>query len=148
MRYVVVLVLSLVSGAAVYFLTLRSGERRQLAGLGFGPPPPARSRAPESASHSPPEDEADEMSGAPRTFPDAPIADAPIADETTVTTARAGSGYTYLRVATSGPSVRERLQGFVGLIVLISVSAALLALAAYQAGHLINETMRHFLNGG
>lgn len=143
MRYIFVLLLSVVSGGAVYFLTLRTGERQQLADLGFGPPAPARSRSPESTSPSLPQDEAgqpSEVSGA--------IADAPIADEASVATARAGTGYTYLRVATSGPSVRERLQGFVGLIVLISVSAALLALAAYQAGHLINETMRHFLNGG
>jgi hypothetical protein len=142
-RYVLVLVLSLVSGGAVYFITLRTGERQQLAGLGFGPPAPARSRPPESASPSLPEDEADQPSGVPMT-----IADPPIAEGAPAATARAGTGYTYLRVATSGPSARERLQGFVGLIVLVSVSAALLALAAYQAGHLINETMQHFLKGG
>jgi hypothetical protein len=140
MRYVFVLVLSLVAGGAVYVLTLRTGERQQLAGLGFGPAP-ARSRAPESPSPSFHEDDADQPSGG-------AIADAPIVDDAPIATARAGTGYTYLRVATSGPSVRERVQGFVGLIVLISVSAALLALAAYQAGHLVNETMRHFLNGG
>jgi hypothetical protein len=143
MRYVFVLVLSLAAGGAVYFLTLHTGERQQLAGLGFGPPAPARTRSPESVAPSPPKDEADQPSEGATT-----IGDAPIADETSVATARVGTGYTYLRVATSGPSVRERLQGFVGLIVLISVSAALLALAAYQAGHLINETMKHFLKGG
>jgi hypothetical protein len=144
MRYVFVLVLSLASGGAVYYLTLRTGERQQLADLGFGPAAPARSRPPESASPSLPEDEATHE---PSEVPEA-IADVPFAEETSVATARAGMGYTYLRVATSGPSLRERLQGFVGLIVLISVSAALLALAAYQAGHLINETMQHFLKGG
>jgi hypothetical protein len=135
--------LSLVSGGAVYFLTLLTGERQQLAGLGFGPPAPTRTRSPEGVAPLLPEDEADQPSeGA------TAIGDTPIVDDTSVATARVGTGYTYLRVATSGPSTRERLQGFVGLIVLISVSAALLALAAYQAGHLINETMKHFLKGG
>jgi hypothetical protein len=139
MRYVFVLVLSLASGGAVYVLTLRSGERGQLAGLGFGPPAPARTRSSERAAPSLLEDEVEQPSGIPGTVADAPIAEAPAA------TARAGTGYTYLRVATSGPSVRERLQGFVWLIVLVSVSAALLALAAYQTGHFINQTMKHFL---
>lgn len=143
MRYVFVLVLSLVAGGAVYFLTLRTGERQQLAGLGFGPPVPARTRSPEGVAPSLPEGEADQPGEGPTT-----MGDAPVADDTSAATARVATGYTYLRVATSGPSVRERLQGFVGLIVLISVSAALLALAAYQAGHLINETMKHFLKGG
>jgi hypothetical protein len=143
MRYVFVLVLSLVAGGAVYVLTLRTGERQQLAGLGFGPPAPARTRSPEGVAPALPEGEADQPSEDATT-----IVHTPIADETPAAAARVGTGYTYLRVATSGPSVRERLQGFVGLIVLISVSAALLALAAYQAGHLINETMKHFLKGG
>lgn len=138
MRYVFVLVLSLVSGGAVYFLTLRTGEREQLAGLGFAPEAPARPRSHEDTA--PPVAETDPeaigASGALRASADEPAA-AP--------TARTGPGYTYLRVATSGPSSRERLQGFVGLIVLITVSAAVLALAVYQAGHVINQTIEHFL---
>jgi hypothetical protein len=33
----------------------------------------------------------------------------------------------------------------VGLIILITVSAAVLALAVYQTGHVINQTIEHFL---
>lgn len=144
MRYVFVLVLSLVSGGAVYFLTLRTGEREQLAGLGFAPEAPARPRSHEDAA--PPvvpetDPETIGASGALGASADQPGADEPAA----APTARAGPGYTYLRVATSGPSSRERLQGFVGLIVLITVSAAVLALAVYQAGHVINQTIEHFV---
>jgi len=143
MRYVFVLVLSLVSGGAVYFLTLRTGEREQLAGLGFAPEAPARPRSHEDAA--PPVAETDpEAIGASGAL--GASADQPVADEPgPAPTARAGPGYTYLRVATSGPSSRERLQGFVGLIVLITASAAVLALAVYQAGHVINQTIEHFL---
>jgi hypothetical protein len=138
MRYVFVLVLSLVSGGAVYFLTLRTGEREQLAGLGFAPQAPARPRSHEDAAPQVPETDPGAIgaSGALGTRADEPVS-APAA--------HAEPGYTYLRVATSGPSSRERLQGFVGLIVLITVSAAVLALAVYQVGHDINQTIEHFV---
>jgi hypothetical protein len=57
-----------------------------------------------------------------------------------------GPGYTYLRVATRGPSWRDRVQGVVGLIVLLVVGAAVLAFAAYQLGHLVNVTIERFLD--
>ena len=57
-----------------------------------------------------------------------------------------GPGYTYLRVATRGPSWRDRVQGFVGLVVLLVVGAAALALAAYQLGHIVNVTIERFLD--
>jgi len=57
----------------------------------------------------------------------------------------AGAGYTYLRVSTRGTSWRERLQGLVGLIVLLTAAAAALALGIYQLGHLINRTIERFL---
>lgn len=57
-----------------------------------------------------------------------------------------GPGYTYLRVATRGPSWRDRVQGFVGLVVLLIVGAAALALAAYQLGHIVNVTIERFLD--
>ncbi len=56
-----------------------------------------------------------------------------------------GHGYAYLRVSTRGPSWRDRLQGFLGLIVLLAVGAAALALGIYQLGHLINQTIERFL---
>lgn len=122
----------------MYFLTLRTGEREQLAGLGFGPEAPARPRSHEEAAPPAPEPDPEALraSGAAGASADEPAA---------TPTARAGPGYTYLRIATSGPSSRERVQGFVGLIVLIAVSAAVLALAVYQAGHIINQTIEHFV---
>lgn len=56
-----------------------------------------------------------------------------------------GPGFTYLRVATRGPSWQDRVLGFVGLIVLVSVSAAALAFGIYQLGHLVNVTIEKFL---
>jgi hypothetical protein len=58
-----------------------------------------------------------------------------------------GPGYTYLRVATRGPSWGDRLQGFVGLIILLVVGTALLAFGIYQLGHLVNLTIERFLDG-
>lgn len=55
-------------------------------------------------------------------------------------------GYTYLRVSTRGPSLRDRIQGFVGVLVLVSLAAAAIAFGIYQAGHLINQTIESFLN--
>ena len=56
-----------------------------------------------------------------------------------------GPGYAYLRVSTEGPSIRDRLQGVVGLVLLIVMSAAALAFAIYQAGHMINRTIESFV---
>jgi hypothetical protein len=55
-------------------------------------------------------------------------------------------GYAYLQVSTQGPALRDRLQGFVGLVLLIGISAFALAFAIYQAGHLINRTIEAFVD--
>ena len=55
-------------------------------------------------------------------------------------------GYAYLQVSTQGPELRERLQGVVGVIVLLGVGAAALAFALYELGHLINKTIEAFLD--
>lgn len=55
-------------------------------------------------------------------------------------------GYTYLQVSTQGPGVRDRLQGIVGVIVLLGVGAAALAFVLYELGHLINRTIERFLD--
>lgn len=57
-----------------------------------------------------------------------------------------GPGYTYLRVATKGPSWGDRFQGFVGLIILLVVASAVLAFGIYELGHLVNETIGRFLD--
>jgi hypothetical protein len=143
-RYVFVLVLSLFSGGVVYFLTLRAGGNEQLAGLGFETP--SRPRSPEETTPAVPETvpvpDATHTTGTLVSGGEVPGGDE---DPAVAPTARAGPGYTYLRVATFGPSARERLQGLVGLIVLVTISAAVLALAVYQLGHVINQTIGHFL---
>jgi hypothetical protein len=55
-------------------------------------------------------------------------------------------GYAYLQVSTRGPELRERLQGVVGVIVLLGIGAAALAFALYELGHLINKTIEAFLD--
>ena len=55
-------------------------------------------------------------------------------------------GYAFLQVSTPGPGLRDRLQGLVGVIVLLGVGAAALAFALYELGHLINRTIEAFLD--
>lgn len=55
-------------------------------------------------------------------------------------------GYAYLQISTQGPSPRDRVQGLVGVIVLLGVGAAALAFALYELGHLINRTIEAFLD--
>src|SRR5262245_58819044 len=55
-------------------------------------------------------------------------------------------GYTYLQVSTHGPEVRDRLQGVVGVLVLLGVGAAALAFVLYEVGHLINRLIERFLD--
>jgi hypothetical protein len=55
-------------------------------------------------------------------------------------------GYTYLQVSTQGPRVRDRLQGVVGVLVMLVVGAAALAFVLYELGHFINRTIERFLD--
>jgi hypothetical protein len=56
-------------------------------------------------------------------------------------------GYTYLQVAvTRGPSLRERLQGLVGSLVLVVVAAFAVAGTLYALGWLVNQTIERFVN--
>jgi hypothetical protein len=48
-------------------------------------------------------------------------------------------------VVTTPPTLRTRLMGLGGLILVVVMSAALLALAIYQVGHVINQTLARFL---
>ena len=55
-------------------------------------------------------------------------------------------GYTYLRVAvTGGPSIRERVQGLLGSLVLIVIGTIAVASAFYALGVLISRTIEKFL---
>ncbi len=56
-----------------------------------------------------------------------------------------GDSFTYVPVITTPATLRTRLMGLGGLILLVVMSAAFLALAIYQAGHVINETLARFL---
>ena len=107
MPIVIVVVLSVVVGAAVYLGTVRTQGKPPATGFG--------------------ESESD---GALEAFE--PGAPAP--------------GYAYLQVSTRGPELRDRLQGLVGVIVLLGVGATALAFALYELGHLINKTIEAFLD--
>jgi hypothetical protein len=55
------------------------------------------------------------------------------------------SGSVYVPLAADETPWQRRVAGLLGLIVLVAVSAAVLAGAIYQAGHLINQTIARFL---
>lgn len=70
------------------------------------------------------------------------------AEEEAMESVEAGApppGYAYLQVSTQGPSLRDRLQGVLGVILLLGVAAVTLAFALYELGHLINKTIETFL---
>ncbi len=56
-----------------------------------------------------------------------------------------GDSFVYVPVITTPATIRTRLMGLGGLILLVVMSAAFLALAIYQAGHVINQTLARFL---
>jgi hypothetical protein len=55
-----------------------------------------------------------------------------------------GAGFTYLRVATRGPTWRDRLQGVIGLVLLLFFATAALAYGLYELGHAVNLTISRF----
>jgi hypothetical protein len=59
--------------------------------------------------------------------------------------ATSGESFAYVPVITTPATLRTRLMGLGGLILLVVMSAAFLALAVYQAGHVINQTLARFL---
>jgi hypothetical protein len=44
-----------------------------------------------------------------------------------------------------GPGWRERLAGLIGLVAIVVVAAAILAIGVYQVGHMANEMIERFL---
>ena len=70
------------------------------------------------------------------------------AEEEAMESVEAGApppGYAYLQVSTQGPSFQDRLQGVLGVILLVGIAAATLAFALYELGYLINKTIETFL---
>ena len=126
MRYVLVLLVALLAGGGVYALTLRSAPGEGAIGLGLGTDLlPRRVRRGASG-----ETEAEGAEPIPTEARPEP----------------AGDGLTYLRVMTEPPSWSERVQGFLGVVVLVICSAMLLAAAVYGVGHVVNSTISHFLS--
>lgn len=62
-------------------------------------------------------------------------ADAPGADDP----------FTYVPVSTVPDTLRTRLFGLGGLVLLVVTAAAILAFAVYQAGHVVNQIVARFL---
>jgi len=56
-----------------------------------------------------------------------------------------GDSFAYVPVINTPPTLRTRLMGLGGLILLVLASAAFLALAVYQVGHVINQNLDRFL---
>jgi hypothetical protein len=55
-------------------------------------------------------------------------------------------GYTYLQVAiTDGPSMRQRLQGLIGTIVMVALGAAAVAASFWALGSAVDRVIRSFL---
>jgi hypothetical protein len=111
--------MSLGVGGLVYALSLRASEDERVA-VGFEPDdrpaPPPPGAIPSAATPS--------GDGEPEPEP----------------------GYAYLQVlVTRGPSLRERLQGLVGVLVLLVIGMALVAGTFYTAGTLIDRTIHKFL---
>lgn len=110
MPLVLVAIVSVLIGAAVYLGTVRGAERHSSTGFGDGDVlDPVATLEPAEPGPIPP------------------------------------PGYAYLRVSTQGPSMRDRLVGLFGVLLLIAASAAILAFALYEVGHLINGTIEAFL---
>ena len=158
MGTLLVVLLSLVVGAITYAATLRNG-RRVPAALGFEPSSHTFAMSATAATEPVPDPlDADEGTdadvvdlGAVREGDLAPLPAAPEAFPVAVAAQDASletePGYTYLRVATRGPSWRDRIAGIAGIVVILVVGAAVLAFGVYQAGHAVNAIVQKFLNG-
>ena len=124
MPLLLVALLSLLVGAVVYVGTLR------------------REQAPPATGFGEPEPEATATSG----VGTQPIGTQPGGAQPGGAPGGPNPGYTYLQVSTQGPRIRDRLQGIVGVIVLLGVGAAALAFVLYELGHFINNMIERFLD--
>jgi hypothetical protein len=139
-EYVLVAVVSVVAGILVYRFAAHAGRRLapdESLEVPVGDPPPA----------TPPRPTSGRTSEAP--VPGAAVgADDPPPPPTRETSeGRVGEAFAY-RSADLPPvhiPLRTRLLGLLGLIVLIVLAAAAIALALYQAGHLVRLQFERFL---
>jgi hypothetical protein len=125
MKYLLVFLVSLFAGGAVYVLTLRTAPRESSVGFGFAPEALRRRhrRAPIAASAETDPEAIDPMSLEPP-----------------------GAGFTYLKVSTGSPTWQQRVQGLLGVVILVVASSVLLAASVYEIGHLVNSTLSRFLS--
>jgi hypothetical protein len=73
----------------------------------------------------------------------------PTTEETVEAPPGAPPGYAYLRVeVTSGPTIRERFQGFVGSLALVAVAIAATVGTLWSLGVLIGRLIRSFVEDG
>jgi hypothetical protein len=123
MKYLLVFLVSLFAGGAVYVLTVRTATRESSVGLGFAPdalqPKLEGAAAAEPGAAEPLE---------PRSLQPP------------------GAGFTYLRVLTETPTWQERVQGLLGVVILVIASSVALAASVYELGHLVNSTLSHFIS--
>ena len=120
MAYVIVLIAALVSGALVYWLTLRAGWA-------------------EPAAMS-----ADAGSGFyPEALPEAPMEEGGYRYATSFATSVA-DGRTYVPVGVDRRSWQTRAVGVLGLLIAITLAAALLAFSLYQGGSLVARLISNY----
>ena len=116
MAYVIVLIVALVAGALVYWLTLRAGGAEPAAvsaqgGGGFLPEPPMEDGGYRYATSF----------------------SSPVSD-----------GRTYLPVGIDHRSWQTRTVGVLGLLIAITLAAALLAFSLYQGGSLVARIISNY----
>jgi hypothetical protein len=116
MAYVIVLFVALVAGALVYWLTLRAGGN-------------------ESTSAS--------AEGGGGFLPEAPIEEGGYRYATSFA-ASVADGRTYVPVSADRRSWQTRTIGVLGLVIAITLAAALLAFSLYQGGSLVARLISNY----
>jgi hypothetical protein len=116
MAYVIVFIVALVAGALVYWLTLRAG----------GAEPAAAS-----------------AEGGGGFLPEAPIEEGGYRYATSFASAVA-DGRTYVPVGVDRRSWQTRTVGVLGLLIAITLAAALLAFSLYQGGSLVARLISNY----
>lgn len=118
MHPMAILGIALVVGLIVYALSLRRGEQLAV----------------QPAADTPEGDRGPLPGDDPRTMGFGPEAPPP-----------AEGSFVYVQLAPSTEDWRTRLGGVAGLIVLVVLTAAILAGVIYQAGHIINQSLAKLL---